>query len=1323
MTETRVKPSDVKGTRLRWGLKPILYSLNEGPHKGVIVYAKPNVKLEAHSSRFSSTPGHFVLGVVTLNKSKILIGGVYGESANDDPASLRIIQELNGAIEELKLLYHTNLILIGGDFNVTYRQEDTTSHHNRKTRTSLELLRMMEQHNLIDVALAAGNQEHTWFRTGNNQQSSRLDLILTSISVNKLKYANIPTMLDHNNISANFDPQVRTTKPGQKDFILGSEEYIYKVIESLDEILESERRQIEANWPNGGLQPQQQQQAHSPLDTPLEKIVVSMENRHNLPVDDTQIPHTPEAFLLNNIIQQSTKIHDIMIKEHNRKNMLETSIFGKKLIEANLTIRRSTTQPEREYAQEQYDELQRELKQKIEAKHEAAQERISNFYKTNNGKIVPVTFKPVREPKTNRDIHQLHIEGRVIDDKEEIITAMQKWYEETAQKEHCQTLSLQDFLTQSNVQLPKISPEMQEELQQDIDAEEIQWALDEAKERGAPGPSGQSITLYKLLFQLIPNTFAKAINQLTFVPRLMEHSDMRWIQQRKVIWIPKKPDSLQPSDFRPLSMLEVLYKIPSRIMARRLNRILPDIISRNQHGFIQGKGIQEPSVTVTHLIQEAEHYNLPLQLASFDIEKAFDRVGHTVIEQSLQEFGVPTIIVDTVKRLALTGQFRVEVNGQLGELRKVGTGSGQGDPLSSVIFNIATEPLNRAITARTTQLVYKTVEGRTVNPIIYADDNINPLSLTEGQQITEIINIYEEYQAVSGLNVNISKTSILCINTPDRIKNTLQELGFKTPDTMKHLGITLAKTMSETVEATIQSINEKAIQRRILATTPPTDMLHRATLVKIAYIPLYNHIFMALPINKNQADSIQQGIQTFMWTKQKEGVRLQKRRMVSKQRINASHEMGGLEIPLVEHTISGLHCNLIQRIYKNMIRDEDNLMALLLQDLLGRVGRPNLQEHIQQLGPMEWKRTAQKINPINRMLGQAFESVAQLLQSLETSKDHWHLSAIYGHSEAPAPTVTAMEAQILKQHNIFTVSQILQENDSGFLTRTYDRNVNNTFQQYPFLCHKLKRIAERVRIPIRISQLQRPINKTNSAFLFPLRNLSQTQRKRAKEQADENVQQAPAYKTRIRDGVYYPDANTFQDAYRVIDAPYIPSKTREIAFQILNRTLWTKNKAFKSRAAETPGCKFCGQEETQEHLLYNCEHYSAPLWNLLGKAISQAISSLKQTLIPRIYFLPVHITFNKIHTTIATNITDKEMRQVMVMLVQETKREIYYRNQTTPHRNLERVHTARIMAHLLSIIRKLSQLLKYQNLQKYLSSITMLERIQLTLLHDDTDTG
>jgi hypothetical protein len=52
-------------------------------------------------------------------------------------------------------------------------------------------------------------------------------------------------------------------------------------------------------------------------------------------------------------------------------------------------------------------------------------------------------------------------------------------------------------------------------------------------------------------------------------------------------------------------MLEVLYKIPSRILARRLNQVNPTIIGPYQHGFMAQNGIQEPSILVTPLIKEA----------------------------------------------------------------------------------------------------------------------------------------------------------------------------------------------------------------------------------------------------------------------------------------------------------------------------------------------------------------------------------------------------------------------------------------------------------------------------------------------------------------------------------------------------------------------------------------------------------------------------------------------------------------------------------------------------------------------------------------------
>ncbi len=48
--------------------------------------------------------------------------------------------------------------------------------------------------------------------------------------------------------------------------------------------------------------------------------------------------------------------------------------------------------------------------------------------------------------------------------------------------------------------------------------------------------------------------------------------------------------------------------------AARLSRILPTVIGAHQHGFMVQRGIQEPSLLATHLIQDAVHYSKPLQL-------------------------------------------------------------------------------------------------------------------------------------------------------------------------------------------------------------------------------------------------------------------------------------------------------------------------------------------------------------------------------------------------------------------------------------------------------------------------------------------------------------------------------------------------------------------------------------------------------------------------------------------------------------------------------------------------------------------------------------
>ena len=167
------------------------------------------------------------------------------------------------------------------------------------------------------------------------------------------------------------------------------------------------------------------------------------------------------------------------------------------------------------------------------------------------------------------------------------------------------------------------------------------------------------------------------------------------------------------------------------------------------------KGIQEPSLIATHIIQEAEKSGNPVQLISHDVEKAFDKVSHTVIKQALEAFGIPHILVQAVTQLALVGYAQVEVNGQRSGTFTIKIGSGQGDPLSSILFLISTEPLNLVLTTNFSHLFHKTRQGLLIPPLLYADDNNTAFNLKEADDIIPVQNLYKEYSAVSGLNVNV----------------------------------------------------------------------------------------------------------------------------------------------------------------------------------------------------------------------------------------------------------------------------------------------------------------------------------------------------------------------------------------------------------------------------------------------------------------------------------------------------------------------------------------------------------------------------------------
>jgi hypothetical protein len=85
---------------------------------------------------------------------------------------------------------------------------------------------------------------------------------------------------------------------------------------------------------------------------------------------------------------------------------------------------------------------------------------------------------------------------------------------------------------------------------------------------------------------------------------------------------------------------------------------------------------------------------------------------------------MPEIMIMAIQHFMLVGFGFIEVYGHKGILITVKTGSGQGEPLSSILFLITTVPLNRILATAFSELMYITSEGLLVGPLLHADHDL-----------------------------------------------------------------------------------------------------------------------------------------------------------------------------------------------------------------------------------------------------------------------------------------------------------------------------------------------------------------------------------------------------------------------------------------------------------------------------------------------------------------------------------------------------------------------------------------------------------------------
>lgn len=106
--------------------------------------------------------------------------------------------------------------------------------------------------------------------------------------------------------------------------------------------------------------------------------------------------------------------------------------------------------------------------------------------------------------------------------------------------------------------------------------------------------------------------------------------------------VPKKKDSLEMKDYRPIACCNVLYKVVSKILANRLKVILPSIITENHSAFIKGRLLIENVFLASELVKDYHKSSVSSSgVMKIYISKAFDSVQWQFILRSLEALGIP----------------------------------------------------------------------------------------------------------------------------------------------------------------------------------------------------------------------------------------------------------------------------------------------------------------------------------------------------------------------------------------------------------------------------------------------------------------------------------------------------------------------------------------------------------------------------------------------------------------------------------------------------------------------------------------------------------
>ena len=323
-----------------------------------------------------------------------------------------------------------------------------------------------------------------------------------------------------------------------------------------------------------------------------------------------------------------------------------------------------------------------------------------------------------------------------------------------------------------------LNVEQQLNLCKPFDNNDIKQVLFSIPSHKSPGPDGFNSGFFQSCWDDIGPLVCNAIQE--FFERGLLPS---FYGKTKIILLPKVPNPVKPSDFRPISCCNIIYKCITKLLCTRLKEVLPHLIDAGQGAFVKGRELLFNVLICQDIVRGYQRLHTPpCCVMKVDLHKAFDSIHWDFVQEMLLALKFPPLFVKWTMNCISQVQFAINVNGQQGDWFRGKRGLKQGDPLSPLLFVMSMDYLSRLFKHASSQPgfgYHPHCKKMALTHLMFADDLII-FCKAEPTSIQLLMNAFNTFTRSTGLKANLDKSSMIFGGNCSHIQQTCLDItGFK----------------------------------------------------------------------------------------------------------------------------------------------------------------------------------------------------------------------------------------------------------------------------------------------------------------------------------------------------------------------------------------------------------------------------------------------------------------------------------------------------------------------------------------------------------------